>query len=86
MLSLTFPYIHIPLYMSMDGGAWWAAVHGVAKSRTRLRDFTFTFAALVIKQEDIYEALSKCSKGKVTGSQLLVLRIVGIYGAPQHTH
>ena len=28
---------------SMDGGAWWAAVHGVAKSRTRLRDFTFTF-------------------------------------------
>ena len=28
---------------SMDGGAWWATVHGVAKSRTRLRDFTFTY-------------------------------------------
>ena len=27
----------------MDGRAWWAAVHGVAKSRTRLSDFTFTF-------------------------------------------
>ena len=27
----------------MDGGAWGAAVHGVAKSRTRLSDFTFTF-------------------------------------------
>ena len=27
----------------MDGGAWWAAVHGVAKSRTRLSDFTFTY-------------------------------------------
>ena len=27
----------------IDGGAWWAAVHGVAKSRTRLSDFTFTF-------------------------------------------
>ena len=27
----------------MDGGAWWAAVHGVTKSRTQLRDFTFTF-------------------------------------------
>ena len=27
----------------MDGGAWWAAVHGVAKSRTPLSDFTFTF-------------------------------------------
>ena len=26
----------------MDGGAWWAAVHGVAKSRTGLSDFTFT--------------------------------------------
>ena len=28
---------------SMDRGAWWAAVHGVAKSQTRLSDFTFTF-------------------------------------------
>ena len=27
----------------MDGGAWWAAVHEVAKSRTLLSDFTFTF-------------------------------------------
>ena len=27
----------------MDGGAWWAPVHGVAKSWTRLSDFTFTF-------------------------------------------
>ena len=27
----------------MDGGAWWAAVHGVAKSWTWLSDFTFTF-------------------------------------------
>ena len=27
----------------MDGGAWWATVHGVAKSPTRLSDFTFTF-------------------------------------------
>ena len=27
----------------MDGGAWWAAVHGVTKSRARLSDFTFIF-------------------------------------------
>ena len=27
----------------MDGGAWWATVHGIAKSRTLLSDFTFTF-------------------------------------------
>ena len=34
---------HSCLENPMDGGAWWAAVHGVAKSRTRLSDFTFTF-------------------------------------------
>ena len=28
---------------SMDGGAWKAAVHGIAEGRTRLSDFTFTF-------------------------------------------
>ena len=27
----------------MDGGAWWAVVHGVARSQTRLNDFTFAF-------------------------------------------
>ena len=30
----------------MDGGAWWAAGHGVAKSQTRLSDFTFHFHGL----------------------------------------
>ena len=33
----------------MDGGAWWATVHGVAKSWTRLSDFTFTFHSLFYK-------------------------------------
>ena len=33
------------LQNSMDGGAWWSTVHGVAKSRTRLSDFTFTFSS-----------------------------------------
>ena len=28
---------------SMDEGAWWATVHGITKSRTRMSDFTFTF-------------------------------------------
>ena len=36
---------------SMDGGAWWAAVHGVAKSQTRLRDFTFTFHFHALEKE-----------------------------------
>ena len=35
----------------MDGGAWWAAVHGVAKSRTRLSDFPFTFHLHALEKE-----------------------------------
>ena len=34
-----------------DGGAWWAAVHGVANSRTRLSDFTFTFHFHALEKE-----------------------------------
>ena len=35
----------------MDRGAWWAIVHGVAKSRTRLSDFTFTFHFHALEKE-----------------------------------
>ena len=35
----------------MDGGAWWAAVHGVAKSRARLSDFTFPFRFHALEKE-----------------------------------
>ena len=35
----------------MDGGAWWAAVHGVAESRTRLSDFTVTFHFHALEKE-----------------------------------
>ena len=35
----------------MCGGAWWAAVHGVMKSQTRLRDFTFTFHFHALEKE-----------------------------------
>ena len=35
----------------MDGGAWWAAVHLVAKSRTQLSDFTFTFHFHALEKE-----------------------------------
>ena len=34
-----------------DGGAWWAAVHGVAKSQTRLSDFTFSFHFKALEKE-----------------------------------
>ena len=35
----------------MDGGAWWAAVHGVTKSRTGLSDFTFPFHFHALEKE-----------------------------------
>ena len=35
----------------MDGGAWWAAVHGFPKSRTRLSDFNFTFHFHALEKE-----------------------------------
>ena len=35
----------------MDSGAWWATVHGVAKSRTQLSDFTFTFHFHALEKE-----------------------------------
>ena len=52
-------YIHVhgtPLQYSclenpMDGGAWWAAVHGIARSRTRLSDFTLTFHFHALEEE-----------------------------------
>ena len=53
----------------MDGGAWRAAVHGVAKSRTRLSHFTFTFH---------FHALEKEME---THSSVLAWRIPGT-GAP----
>ena len=39
------------LAWKMDGGAWWATVHGVAKSWTRLSDFTFTFPFHALEKE-----------------------------------
>ena len=50
---------------SMDGGAWWATVHGVAGSQTRLSDFTFTL---------LFHALEK---EMATHSTVLACRIPG---------
>ena len=35
----------------MDGGAWWAVVHGVLKSQTQLSEFTFTFHFHALEEE-----------------------------------
>ena len=44
---LQYPCLENP----MDGGAWWAAVHGVAEGQTRLSDFTFTFHFHALERE-----------------------------------
>ena len=50
----------------MDGGAWKAVVHGVAKGRTQLSDFTFTFYFHALKKE------------MATHSSVLACRIPGM--------
>ena len=45
------PLQHSCLENPMDRGAWWAAVHAVARSRTRLSDFTFTFHFHALEKE-----------------------------------
>ena len=62
----------------MDGGTWWAAVHGVAEGQTRLSDFTFTFHFHALEKE------------MATHSSVLAWRIPGtgawwaaVYGVTQ---
>ena len=50
----------------IDGGAWWASVHGVAKSQTRLSGFTFTFHFPALEKE------------MATHSSILAWRIPGM--------
>ena len=45
------PHSSTCLENPMDGGAWWAAVYGVARSRTRLNDFTLTFHFHALEEE-----------------------------------
>ena len=56
VMSLTGEGNGTPLQYSclenpMNGGAWWATVHGVAENRTRLCDFTFTFHFHALEKE-----------------------------------
>ena len=52
-----------------DGGAWWAAIYGVAQSQTRLSNFTFTFHCHTLEKE------------MATHSSVLAWRIPGMVGA-----
>ena len=59
------PLQHSCLENPMDGGAWKAAVHGVAEGQTRLSDFTFTFHFHALEKE------------MATRSSVLAWRIAG---------
>ena len=54
----------------MDRGAWWATVHGVAKSQARLSDFTFTFHFHALEKE--MAAHSSVLAGESQGRRSLV--------------
>ena len=69
----------------MDGGAWWAAVHGVAKSWTCLSNFTFTFHFDALEKEVaahssglewIAISFSNAWKWKVKGKSLIRVRLL----------
>ena len=60
----------------MDGGAWWAAVHGVAKSRTRLSNFTFTFHFHAL--EKAMAAHSSVLAWRIPGRGSLVGAVYGV--------
>ena len=67
--SSLYPLIFFIMYSGLenplDGGTWWAAVHGVTKCRIGLRDFTFTFHFHALEKE------------MATHSSVLALRIPG---------
>ena len=77
---------------SMDGGAWQATVCGVAQSRTRLSDFTFTFVLCFPGSTAVKEFTCNAGdlsliprlgrsleKGTATSSSILAWRIPGLY-------
>jgi len=60
----------------MDGGAWWAAVHGVAKSRTRLNDFTLLFTFMHWRRK--WQPTPVFLPGESQGRGSLVAAVYGV--------
>ena len=78
-LSLTIfklLFIYSCLENLMGGGAWWAAVHGIGKSRTRLSDFTFTFHFHALQKEMATHS-SACLENPRDGGSLVGCRLWG---------
>ena len=63
------PLQYFCLENPMDGEAWWATVHGVAKSRTQLSDFTHSLiikkAILMMQERDRRTARIQCTSGEL---------------------
>ena len=70
------PLQHSCLQNPMDGGAWWAAVHGVTKSWTRLSDFTFTFYFHALEEE--MATTPVFLPGESQGQRSLVAAVYGV--------
>ena len=62
----------------MDGGSWWAAVNGVAKSRTGLSDFPFTFHFPALEKEMATHSSVLAGESQGRGS-----RWAAVYGVAQ---
>ena len=60
----------------MDGGAWWAAVHGVAKSRTQLNDFTLLFTFMHWRRK--WQPTPVFLPGESQGRGSLVAAVYGV--------
>ena len=58
----------------MDGEAWWATVHGVTKSWTRLSEFTFTFHFHALEEEmaptPVFLPVESQGRGSLVGCRL----------------
>ena len=70
------PLQYFCLENPMDGGAWWAAVHGVAKSQTRLSDFPFTFHFHALEKE--MATHSNVLAWRIPGTGSLVAAVYGV--------
>ena len=71
------PLQHSCLENPMDRGAWCATVHGVAKSRTRLSNFTFTFT--LISTDDFYSHMTEVLTMMATNANLAIAAfLIGI--------
>ena len=64
------PLQHSCLENPVDGGAWWAAVHGVAKSWTRLSDFTFTHWRRKWQPTPVFLTGESQGRGSLVGCRL----------------